>query len=169
MPVLSEDTEEVLGTIDGILIDPDTGKVEGFFVRVPHFLTSKTLFLSGSDIARFGRRITVRHAHVLAPPEEFLRVAPLLADRRTVLGQRVRTESGRSLGRCRDVQFDTTFLTLSWVFPRRFLRSLRPISVKEIVEVRPKAIIIRDPPAPAVERVMEAAQRGVLPLLPEGA
>ena len=165
--VLAEDTEEVIGTISGILLHPDRSTVEGFFVRRPGLLVSSLDFLSALDIARFGRRIIVRDAERVAPAEEFLRVAPLLRDLRTVLGQRIRMESGRLLGRCRDVQFENTTMRLTWIFPKRFLRWRDPIAARQILEVRPEAIIVRDPPAPAVEKVITEAERKFVPLLPE--
>lgn len=167
LPILAEDTEEFLGTIGGILIHPDRSTVEGFFVRRPGLLRTSGLFLSSQDITRFGRRILVRDAERVAPAEEYLRIAPLLADPRTVLGQRIRTESGAPLGRCRDVQFENTTMRLTWIFPRRLLRWREPIAARQILEIRREAIIVRDPPAPVMERTMEETERKVIPLLPE--
>jgi uncharacterized protein YrrD len=166
-PVLAEDTEEMVGIVGGILLHPDRGTVEGFFLRAPGLFSPSSLFLSSLDIARFGRRLTVRDSGRVAPAREFLRVQPLLEDPRAVLGQKIRTESGADLGRCRDVQFETSTMRLTWLFPKKAFRWRDPISVKQIVEVRPDAIIVRDPPAPAVEKVMEEAERRLMPLLPE--
>jgi len=167
LPILAEDSEELLGTISGIVLQPDTGKVEGFFVRVPRFLHSDQLFLSAMDISRFGMRVLVRSGDVIAPPNEFLRIQPFLADKRTILGQLVRTESGKTVGRCRDIQFETRSMHLTWLFPRRWWRWMTPLSVREIVEVKPEAVIVRDPASPAVEKVLQDSQDRLLPILPE--
>ncbi|MDD4628835.1 MAG: hypothetical protein PHE68_05615, partial [Candidatus Peribacteraceae bacterium] len=165
LPVLDDSAEEVFGTIAGVLLHPDAGKVEGFFVQIPRFLRSEELFLPASDIVRWGLRVTVRNAEALAPPEEYLRVVPLIEDGRTILGQRIRTESGKELGRCKDVQWNTKTFSLEWLFPRRWFTWGLPIPVTEIAEVKRDAIIVRDPPATAKEPVPE--KKSLLEVLPE--
>jgi len=168
MPIRAEDTEEMIGTVRGILLHPDRGTVEGFFVRVPGLFYSSSLFLSAFDIAHFGRTIIVRDHDRVAPAADFIRVQPLLSDPRTVLGQRIRTESGLFLGHCRDIQFETGSMRFTWLFLKKWFRWCEPIAVSEIVEVRPEAVIVRDPPALVKERTKgEAEMVPVVPLLPE--
>jgi sporulation protein YlmC with PRC-barrel domain len=167
LPVVAEDSEEALGTLSGIVLHPDTGKVEGFFVRVSRFLAAEELFLSSMDITRFGLRVGVRERDVLAPAGDFLRIQPLLSEERTILGQVIRTASGRVIGRCRDIQFETKSMHLTWLFPRRWFKWGTPISVREVLEVRPDAIIVRDPASPAVEKVLQDAQDRLLPIFPK--
>ncbi|MDO8468689.1 MAG: hypothetical protein Q7S29_02935 [Candidatus Peribacter sp.] len=164
MPIRAEDTEEVIGTVRGILLHPDRGTVEGFFVRVPGAFSASSLFLSTFDVAHFGRSILVRDHDRVAPAADFIRVQPLLADPRTVLGQRIRTESGAVLGRCRDIQFETGSMRLVWLFPKRWFRWRNPVAVRDIVEISPEAIIVRDPPALVREKA--AAETGKMPLVP---
>lgn len=168
MPVRAEDTEEILGTVSGILLHPDRGTVEGFFVRVPGLFASSSLFLSSFDIAHFGRVILVRDHDRVAPATDFIRVQPLLKDPRPILGQRIRTESGISLGRCCDIQFETGSMRSEWLFPKKWLKWRDPIAVRDIVEVRADAVIVRDPPALVKEREETAITKApLLPLLPE--
>lgn len=163
LPVVEDETLDVIGTLSGILIQPDTGVIEGFFVRVPGMLGREELFLSSLDILHWGTRITVRNHDVLAPIDERVRLLPLLADRRTVLGQPIMTEDGMPMGRCRDIQFDTRHFRLEWLFPRRFFRWRTPIPATQILEVRPEAVIIRAPGEP----VPESAPQTEVPLLPQ--
>ena len=167
MPIRAEDTEEVIGTVRGILLHPDRGTVEGFFVRVPGLFASSSLFLSAFDIAHFGRYILVRDHDRVAPAADFIRVQPLLADPRTILGQRIRTESGIFLGHCRDIQIETGSMRYTWLFVKKWFRWRDPIAVAEIVEVRSEAVIVRDPPALVKERAAGAEQAPLVPLLPE--
>jgi hypothetical protein len=109
----------------------------------------------------------VRERDVLAPAGDFLRIQPLLSEERTILGQVIRTASGRVIGRCRDIQFETKSMHLTWLFPRRWFKWGTPISVREVLEVRPDAIIVRDPASPAVEKVLQDAQDRLLPILPK--
>ncbi len=163
MPIRAENTEEVVGSVSGILLHPDRGTVEGFFVHAPGFLSSSSLFLQTFDIAHFGRFILIRDHDRVGLPGDFLRIQPLLVDSRTILGQRIRTESGVSVGTCRDVQFETGSMRLEWLFAKRWFRWRDPIAAREIVEVRPEAIIVRDPPA----LVTEKAQPVLASLIPE--
>ncbi len=144
VPVVEEGTGEEVGRISDILIHPDSGKVEGFFIHVPALFASQELFLSTLDILRFGTAVSVRSHDILAPAEDHLRLAPLLEERRPVLGQRMRTEGGKRLGRCADVQLDTSHWHIEWLFPRRFLSWGTPLPLTEIVEVRHDAIVVRD-------------------------
>ena len=147
LPVVDDDTGEPLGAISGILLHPDTGVVEGFFVRTPGLFRGPDRFLGSVDILHWGTRITVRHVDVLTGPEERVRLQPILESGRPVLGQPIITESGTVLGRCADVQFDTEHYRLEWLFPRRFLHWGVPVPASQIVEVRREAIVVKDPPA----------------------
>ena len=135
---------EMLGALSGILIDPDTGRIEGFFVHEKALLSSGDSFLSTVDILHWGARIVVRSRDVLAPVEERIRLRPLLASPRPLLGQRIVTEGGQFLGRCGDVQFSTKDFRIEWLFPRRWWRFGIPIPVSQIIDVRREAVVVRD-------------------------
>jgi hypothetical protein len=70
----------------------------------------------------------------------------MVASGRTILGQPIVTEGGSRLGRCCDVQFDTHFFQLEWLFPCRMLRWGVPIPARQILEVTPVAVVVRDLP-----------------------
>lgn len=161
--VVEEGTGETLGVIAGILIDPDTGKVEGFYVRVPGILHAEDHFLATLDVLRWGTAVTVRSQDALSSAEDRIRLLPLLNDRRRVLGQRIRTEGVRRLGRCRDVQFESKTWQIEWIFPRMFLRWGIPVAAPDIIEIRADAIVVRDPAGtvPVVEAVEAAIAKTV--------
>lgn len=169
-PVVAEDDGQIAGQVAGILIHPDTAKIEGFFVRAPG--AGRALFLSAADILRWTDRVTVAREEVLSPVEDRVRLRELLEDPRPLLGQRIRTKSGRSLGRCRDVQFDLTHFALTWIFPRRFLRWGVPLPATQILEVRRDAIVVRDQ-GPATEGSEEPSENleatSIIPPVPEAA
>jgi sporulation protein YlmC with PRC-barrel domain len=165
---VDEEMTEQIGMLSGILIHPDTGKIEGFFVHVPRFLHADQLFLSAMDILRWGTRIVVRDADVLSPLEDRVRLQTLLSDGRTFLGQDIITDTGRRLGRCSDVQFDTMHFDIQWIWPKRFWKLQTPLPVSLISEVRKDAIIVRDP-STAVSEKTEETETSILPSLPEAA
>lgn len=163
-----EETGEVLGKVRGILVHPDTGKVEGFFVRT-RGMFSVPLFLASMDIRRWGSRIHVRHHDVLVPIGEHIRLQSLLEEKRPVLGQLIRTERGKTLGHCRDLEFDTEQSILLRLYLRRFFREAPPIPASDILEVRRDAIIVRDPkrPQPAKEPTAAEVATAVIESLQE--
>lgn len=168
MEVLEDGSEEFLGKLSGILLHPDLGRVEGFFVQVNGFLRTEELFIAAPDIVHWGTRIRVSSSNALSPIEERIRQSELGQDGRTVLGQKILTESGAYLGICRDVQFETVTFRLEWIFPKKFFRFGAGIPASSIIEVKPESIVVRDPllgtPALAVtETVLSAIAEGPVP------
>ena len=143
-PVHVEGIEHAVGYLSGILIEPDTGKIEGFFVRSLGLIRHPDLFLSTLDITRWGTRIIIRDTDVLSPPEDRIRLQPLLDDPRTILGQQIRTESGTLLGRCADVQFNTEAMHVEWLFPKKFFRYGIALSISQVLEVKSTVILVKD-------------------------
>lgn len=141
---VTDELEDDIGIVTGILVHPDLAKVEGFFISVSSFMHRKELFLPVSGILHFGTRIRVRHSDAVAPVEDVMRLAPLLEDNRTVIGQRIVTENGSYIGRCCDIQFETKAFQLEWLFPKKLFRWRRPISRREILQIK-NDIIIKDP------------------------
>lgn len=166
-PVAQEDSGELLGYVNGILLHPDTGTVEGFFVGVPRgFFGWHSLFLSSLDVRRLSTALFVRGSWVLSETEEIFRVQSLLADARTILGQKIRTVSGASLGTCADVQFDTLHFRLEWIYPKRWFRLRDPLPAAEIVEVKSDAIVVKDPIVPALLLEQEESTEEKARLMP---
>ncbi len=142
LPVV-DPSEELLGLISGVFINPDTGAIEGIFVRVASFLSSDIMFVATIDIQHWGRRVRIRDADSLSPLEDLVRLQQIAEERRPVLGQLIKTEEGMVLGRCADIQFDTRFFRLEWMFPRKFFFWKTPVPAASIQQVRSDAVIVR--------------------------
>jgi len=175
LPVVEQGTEEMIGFLSGILLNPDSSKVEGFYVRVPSFLGFRELFCSSLDISRWGMQVELHDREVLAPAGERIRLQPLLEDGRTILGQRMRTKSGVKLGMCKDVQFDTDKMRVTWLFPKRFMKWGVAVPISEVIEVTKDAVIVNDPPVvqeereetmesvgEAIEKIKDVADPGII-------
>ena len=163
--------ERVQGSLSGLLIDPDSGKIEGVYVKVRGIMGSENLFCSSADILSWGKHISISSSEVLSPSEDRVRLRKLVSDPRKILGQKVIAKSGARLGRCKDIQFDTQKMRLTWIFPKR-IRWGVPIPVSDIIEVTQDAIIVRDPerlvknreikPSEALEKLKEIAEPGIV-------
>ncbi len=173
-PIVAENAEERAGTLSGVLLHPDLGTVEGFFVQVPGMFRAEHLFLSAMDIVHWGSRIRIRDEDVLSPLEDRVRLSSLYHEGRTILGQKILTESNVALGTCRDLQFETKTFRLEWIFPKKWLRWGAGIPVTAIIEVRKEAVIVRDlaagieEKAPSVLKALDQlTEAPVPPRLPE--
>lgn len=149
MPVVEESSQQLLGVLSEPLIDPDTGKIHGFFVLSALPNTEAHLFLQSIDILSWGTKVHVRDAEHLTPPHELVRFEDAFAEQRTIVGQPIRARPGRIwIGRCVDLQFDTKTLLIEWLFPQKFFWMGDPIPTTEILEVTRNAIWIKNPLQP---------------------
>lgn len=156
-PVVDEQTQTMLGTISGILLQPDTGNVVGFFVRGAG--QGEELFLAAIDILSWGTKVHVRDQDRLTEPAELVRIKALLESPRPILGQPIITQRAkRTLGTCIDVQFDTRHFQMEWLFPRKLFMEGRPVPASDIIEVTAKAVIVREPLKPRNALAEELAE-----------
>jgi len=150
MQVIDESTQYTVGMLDQPLIEPDTGKILGFFVFSFGLGTEATLFLPSIDILRWGTKIWVASSDVLSPPHELVRLKAALSDPRTVIHQPIRIRpGGTKVGICSDIQFDTKSFITEWLFPRRWFFARDPIPTTEIIEITSGAIWIKPPLRPS--------------------
>ncbi len=168
MPVTEEQAQESVAILTDPLIDADSGRILGFFVRMQTGFSSLPHFLSALDILSVGTRVHIRSMDVLAPPDELIRLQQHLADPRSFLGQKIRIrQSGRTVGTCRDIQFDTRHFVVEWLFPRGFLFTKQPIAASDIVEVTEEAIWVNDPFREEKENIQEERTGAAARVLPD--
>lgn len=146
--VLEYSTGLVVALVSGIIVDPDTGMVEAFWVR-PLTLPYKYAVLKTPDILEFKKHLYVKGEHVLAQAEDLIRISEILEDGRTFLGAAVRSEAGISYGKCVNLTFDTGTYALRQIYSRRSIFGLitldeRIFSYNDLVKVLPAVIIVND-------------------------
>lgn len=162
MQVVDDGVQQVVGFLDDPLVDPDTGRIAGFFV-VPAFFGAEELFLQSVDIVSWGTRVHILEEDRLGPPEEFVRLQERFTDTRSFLGQTIRTKgTNRTLGILADLQFNTRHFTVEWLFPRRFFILRSPIPVTDVLEVTPEAVWVRDPLRPVRESTKTSVESSSL-------
>ncbi len=153
IPVVDDGSQQVVGFLDFPLIEPDTGRILGFFI---HSVLGDDLFLQSVDISAWGTKVHVRDADRLSPPQELIRLKVGLGEPRTFLGQQIRTKyTNRTIGICSDVQFNTRHFMVEWLFPRKFFLTKQPLPVTDVLEVTTEAIWVKDPFRAPKERVTE--------------
>ena len=140
--VIDELDHQIHGVIGDPLIDPDRGKIVAFFVKTPS--SPEPLLLQTQDILSWGKRVHIREPESMGPVDDMLRLQPFLQDDRPLISQRIRTKSGVTLGKCRDIQFNTEHFEVEWLFPRKFLKKALPLPASDILEITKEAIIVKD-------------------------
>ena len=145
LPIYEDDPHALpIGTIANLLIEPDTGNIEGFFVRPVSWFASEHLYLRTVDILSWHKnRILINDHSAVGPLADVIRAQELYNQKRPIMGQRIVSENGQQLGTCRDVQFNDTHGKIEWLFPRKFWRWQNPLPTSEIIEVTKQAIVIK--------------------------
>lgn len=159
MQVVDDSTQYAVGMLDDPLIEPDTGKIAGFFVQTLGLSPESTLFLNVLDITQWGTKVHIAREDVLSPPGELVRMESAMQDPRTMLGQQIRIRPGGiTIGRCVDVQFDTKRFVVEWMFPRRWFFMRDPVATTEIIEITRNAIWVKPPIRPVTADVKRAVR-----------
>lgn len=107
--VLILDSEERIGHIKRLIIQPDTGQLLAFGVQ-PASWFSREVFLSTQDVLHIeAHTVGIRGEDQLVPAQELIRVQESLERNIPVLGQAAITQAGKHLGRIDDllVEIDT--------------------------------------------------------------
>lgn len=144
LPIVVSEDERPLAYLNGLFMNPETGQIIGF-------LAGYTKVLVPSDIERWRLDyVQVRGFDSLAPANDILRIRKFGLRRSFLNGKRVRSKSGKGLGRVRDFCFETsTNSVLNIEVSKRFLWiewAKRIFSYREISEVTERAIIVTAEP-----------------------
>jgi uncharacterized protein YrrD len=142
LPIGSTDTQERVGTISDIVVDPDSGQLLGFVV--------KTGFLSGTKVLSFHdvtgldhAAVLVRNADVVLPPQEVAPIKSTLAEKRPLLGQRVVTEGGTRLGKVVDMVINAESAMATKLYVSHLLEE-RIVPLDKVIKVTKDRIVVKD-------------------------
>lgn len=140
LPVMLSEEERPLGALNGTFMHPESGQIIGFLCGYSKILVPVEIEKWSSD------HVKVKNADSLAAPTDILRIRDYGLRRTFLNGKRVRSKSGRTLGRVRDFCFDTsTYSLLTFEVSKRFLWiewGKRLFSYQEIYEVTYRAIFL---------------------------
>ncbi len=146
--VLEFDSGEVLAMVNGIIVAPDSGMIEAFWVK-PKEIGLKNAILKTSDILEFKKHLYIKSAHVIAEANDVIRIKDILDDGRVFLGSAVENEAGQSYGSCVNLSFDTATYALKQIHSRKtflglFALDQRIFSYGKILKVLPGLILVND-------------------------
>lgn len=147
-PILNFSKRELLGAIHDVIIHPDTGKIEAFWVKSVS-TESKYAILQSQDILRWTNAVYIEDASVIAEPDEIIRITEILNKKSPIVGNRVENKDGQYYGRVISLCFNTETFYLTQIDVRKqfmgiltWSRRLFPFS--RIIKVLPSSIVIDD-------------------------
>lgn len=135
-----------VGRLARVIIDPDNGSVLAFELdlRGPRFISPHDLIAWKSGYLTLGQNYDLHSPADLVRLDRVLKVNP--AD---LVGRKVVTESGTKIGTVTEYSLDTETQVLASLTARKTFLGLwyydtRLIRQSQIVEIRPRLIIVRD-------------------------
>lgn len=145
--VLSHAEGDALAIVEDLIVHPDTGKVEGFWVK-PLTLPLKHAVLPWESVVAWKRNLYVKDDQAMAEPEEIIRISEILSRKTYYIGNKVKTESGKRLGKVFDLDFEEQKMFLRYLFVQKsflfFSSAPQFIHFDSIVQVLPGMIIVKD-------------------------
>jgi sporulation protein YlmC with PRC-barrel domain len=137
---------EVLGLVIDFIINPEQGKIEGFWVRTVG-LFGRKMILPAKDIVEWKVKLYVHDENSFCEPADLVRLADILENEITVYNKKVITTTGIYIGRVYDFNFELEschllnfFIVKKLLF---FTLQRRIVPLKEVVEINQEAIIIK--------------------------
>lgn len=151
-----------IGKIKDWFIDLKDLKISLFSVVTS---TGQTNYLLNSDIRSLGVRgkavVIIDHEDKLSEKDELVRYQELIENKTNLMGFKVKTVSGKNLGKVKDLSIDMQDLYILKIHLRakaiaRLLNERLLIDRTDIVEVKPGQITIRDNYAKTSKTVQKA-------------
>jgi sporulation protein YlmC with PRC-barrel domain len=147
-PILHFDEGTLLAFIKDVVIDPDTGKIEAFWVK-PLTVPISDAVIQSQDILEWKKNIYIKNESVISEPADIIRISDILAKQIYIIGNRVQNEAGDSYGRVYSIDFKTDTFYIRQIYVQKSILGLinydgRIFSFDNIIEITPSAIIIDD-------------------------
>ncbi|MBD3360281.1 hypothetical protein GF366_00595 [Candidatus Peregrinibacteria bacterium] len=156
-PVFADDSTRPFTTVKDIIIDPERGNLLALVVNI-----TKKKVIAPVDIISWRNVIKVHNGNSVADGKDILRVDEVQKNNIRYMGNKVETETGRSLGKVFDLAIDSDTLELKKIFAAKgvlsfFRYDTRIIGVKSILDVKEDKIIVKS----GLKTVKEEAKQKV--------
>ena len=154
--VVNLSTGRTVATVSGLLIDPDNLKIAALICFVRSQNTEQ--YLMPQDIHDFsGMSIAIQNDDALSDSQDVIRLQELMKINYQIVGKKVRTDAGRTIGVVSQYVVDDKSLVVEKLYVRPNLIKLlqssdRVISRTIIVEVTDKEIVVKDTLAKASDK-----------------
>lgn len=142
------DDGNLLAVVRDVIIDTDTGKIEGFWVK-PLTVPLNNAVIQTSDIIEWKQKIYVKNDSVIGDCEDIIRISEILARDTLIIGNRVESKEGEYLGDVYSLDFDSKELIIRQIYTEKKALGLighhkRIFSFNSIIEIKQSVIIVED-------------------------
>lgn len=147
-PIMSLQTGAPVGMTNGVIINPNNLKIEGFYCQ-DRFEKQQKILLSQEVRDVLPQGIVVNDHHALTDPDELVRLKNILDLQFELMGKPVYTVSKDKIGKIVDFAADTETLYIQKLYVgRSLLKSLSTgqlsVDRTKIIEITSKKIVIQD-------------------------
>jgi sporulation protein YlmC with PRC-barrel domain len=124
MPVGAMDEGAAIGKVRRTLVSPEEEKLLGITVKTAGFF-GKVLVVSIQDVVDIDRGgVVVRSREALVAPDEIVRIKEIFKKKFSLIGLRVKDNSGKTLGRVSDAVVETTTGAICRLYVKSLLNEL---------------------------------------------
>lgn len=160
MDVFSPENMRAISSVQELIFDPDSGKVIGIVID-----SRRGKVVTPMDIISIKHSVLIRSVGDVVDVDDVLRIKEVVDSGRNVMGKKVVTESGKSLGKVVDATIDENGLSLAKIYTAKVVFGIiqhdqRIIPSKNIVEVLADKVVVKDDGGEVVERQEEAEAVG---------
>lgn len=142
-PVIAFDEAEQLGVLGDPIIDPNNGRVCGYFVTQGWFRPKQQVVSSDAIVNYDNSRVVIQAPSAIQAVEEEPKIRQILKKKVPVLGAHVITESGQNLGRANDLLFDSELSMIVKYYVHSLLQD-RIIPAEAVIKIEKRGIIVND-------------------------
>ncbi len=133
-----------LTTVKDLIVDPENGKLLAFVVNL-----SKNLIIVPFDIISWKEVIRIHNGDSIIEGNEVIRIAEVQKRGVKIFHNKVETKDGQKLGKVNDFSVNSNSLMLQKLYLSKGILGLvryesRIISAKNIIEILPEKIVIKD-------------------------
>ncbi|MBN2096431.1 hypothetical protein JW752_03470 [Candidatus Peregrinibacteria bacterium] len=146
-PVLREGDGEPAALLQDIIIHPDTGKIEGFWVK-SLILPVNNAVIPSESILEWKKNVYIKDEREIAEPGDIIKITEILSRDTLFMGNQVKNEAGLYLGHVFDLDFDTEKLYLRNMYTQKsffiFKYDQRLFNYDTIIQVTPDYIVVQE-------------------------
>ena len=147
IPIVEMSTGKELGKVYDLIIDDQTGKIEGFWVS-SGLMSGSDKMVSINDVADWKIKIYIDDPDSIIEPDEIVKIKEILERNIYIYLNKVKTISEKKLGKVIDIFFDPISNQIIQIqiakniFGFKYQKRLIPFS--EIYKITKKAVILKN-------------------------
>lgn len=147
-PIHKYDDGNLLAVVKDVIIDSDTGRIEGLWVK-PLTVPLNNAVIQVSDIIEWKNKIYIKDDSVIADTEDIIRITDILTRDILIIGNRVENQYGEYLGDVYNLVFDSEKLRIMQIYTQKKALGLisyqkRIFDYNTIIEIKQSVLLVED-------------------------